>query len=73
VLCEPEQHEGLSPGLGSTVQSDLQPTGKPVESNGPLREAGQSGPRSTGQSATWKPALDVTETGKLYPSTKDTS
>lgn len=32
VLWLPEQHEGLLDGLESTKQSDLQPTGKPVES-----------------------------------------
>jgi hypothetical protein len=37
VLCEPEQQDGEFPLLGSTRQSDLQPTGKPLGSKGPFR------------------------------------
>ena len=40
MLWDPEQQLGELPGVGSTRQSDLQPTGNPVESYGPWSAAG---------------------------------
>jgi hypothetical protein len=54
------------------TQADLQPTGKPVESKGPLSCAGQFGPKSTGHEGTGQPLLLSILTGRLYPSTSET-
>jgi hypothetical protein len=45
------------PFRASTVQADLQPTGKPEASKGPFCAAGQLGPRSTGQEGIPQPTL----------------
>jgi hypothetical protein len=63
------------PGFPSRLatQADLQPTGKPVGSRGPLSGAGQFGPKSTGHEGTGQPALLSIFTGRLYPSTSETN
>jgi hypothetical protein len=68
-----EDESRSSRGFGSTKQADLQPTAKPVLSNGPWSAGGQDGPRSTGQEGARHVAAEgVIDMGTLYPSTRET-